>query len=125
VGGVVLVRLSEAVAVGVGPAGPSAVPDGVMVPVVVAGRVVSGCWVGVGLVADGSVVGVLSGEVVGLVAGCGRGSAGWARVSMPGSRASATLSPATATAEPPAFHSNRDLRRVLMPACSRCRCSGS
>jgi hypothetical protein len=72
-GGVVApVRLSEAVAVGVGSTGSLVVPDGVMPPVVVAGMFVSGRWVGVGLVVDGSVVGVLSGEAVGLVAGCGR-----------------------------------------------------
>lgn len=71
-GGVEPVRLSEAVAGGVASVGSLVVPDGVMPPVVVAGRDVSGCWVGVGLVADGSVVGVLSGEAVGLVAGCGR-----------------------------------------------------
>jgi hypothetical protein len=72
VGVVAPVRLSEAVAVGVVSTVSLVVPDGVMPPVVVAGRFVSGCWVGVGLVADGSVVGVLSGEAVGLVAGRGR-----------------------------------------------------
>ena len=72
-GGVVPARPAEAVAVGVGSAAGSLVgPDGVLLPVMVAGRFVSGCSVGVVLGAGGAVVGVLSGEVVGLVAGCGR-----------------------------------------------------
>jgi hypothetical protein len=72
-GGVVPDRLSEAVAVGVGSgAGSLVVPDGVTPPVTVAGRDVSGWSVGVVLGAGGAVVGVPSGEVVGLVVGCGR-----------------------------------------------------
>ncbi|MGI5423456.1 hypothetical protein [Streptomyces sp. CA-179760] len=100
------------------------VPAGVPLPVEVAGTDVADP-VGVGLGTGVPVVGPLSSVGVGLVAGRGRGSAGWALVSMPGSRASPTLSPATATAELPAFHSIRDRRRDRMPWCSRCRCAGS